>query len=249
MGGMFIVGDCLGGSAMWCMLMEYCAGGDLCHMLRRTGRCSEGLGATVLHSLLSALAYIHSKEVVHRDVKGENVLIGSGPRFVLSDFSIATHLSDKNSLRRRCGSPGYVAPEILRGEPCCRRSDMFSLGVVMYLVLVGRLPFGTGLEKTRRQPVFREVCFGDEVKNINREMIQLIQTFLATQPNDRPTSAKALQVMPNEVRDEQASAKLWSLNVQRKKAHPTQQNFPQLPSVQRDSSVSLHDVPSCGQCH
>jgi len=150
----FIVGDCLEGSAMWCMLMEYCAGGGLCHMLRHTGPRSEGLGASVLHSLLSALAYIHSKEVVHRDVKGENVVIGSGPRFVLSDFSIATHLSDKNSLRRRCGSPGHVAPEILMREPCCRRSDIFSLGVVMHLVLVGRLPFATGVEKTRRQPFF-----------------------------------------------------------------------------------------------
>jgi len=217
--GVFINGDCLEGSAMWCMLMEYCAGGDLCHMLRHTGRCSEGLGATVLHSLLSALAYIHAKEVVHRDVKGENVLIGSGPRFVLSDFSIATHLSDKNSLRRRCGSPGYVAPEILMGESCCRRSDIFSLGVVMHLVLVGRLPFAIAVDKTRRQPVFHEVCFGDEVKNINKEMIQLIQTFLAKQPKDRPTSAKALQCMPNGVRDEQALAKLSLLEVPSPQKH------------------------------
>jgi len=85
---------------------------------------------------------------------------------------------------------------------------MFSLGVVMHLVLVGRLPFATGVEKTKGQPVFHEVCFGKEVKGINREMIQLIQMFLSKHPNHRPTSAKALECMPNGVRDEQALAKL-----------------------------------------
>ncbi len=98
----------------------------------------------VLEALLSALDYAHARGVVHRDVKAENVLFDNADRPVLTDFGIATSKRDKQRMTGGgmvMGSIHYMAPERARGEVADARADLYSVGVLAYEMLVGRLPF------------------------------------------------------------------------------------------------------------
>lgn len=96
-----------------------------------------------MYKLLKSLEYLHSEGIVHRDIKPENILMKNHDNdedFVIADFGLATFLRNQ-ILNICCGSPGYVAPEILRKSPYGTKVDIFSAGVIMYLLLSGRAPF------------------------------------------------------------------------------------------------------------
>ena len=93
-----------------------------------------------MKSLLTALAYLHSKRIVHRDLKPENLLLERGGHWVvkIADFGLAAALpTPVPRLDQQCGSPGYIAPEILRGSGYDCQADIFSLGAIFYKILTG----------------------------------------------------------------------------------------------------------------
>ena len=95
-----------------------------------------------MRNFLSALAYLHKKLIVHRDLKPENLILGSKENISdvkIADFGLATVLShSEEKLKLRCGSPGYVSPELLRNEGYSCSADIFSAGVIFYVILTGR---------------------------------------------------------------------------------------------------------------
>src|SRR5207302_6099558 len=96
----------------------------------------------VITALGSALDYAHGKGLVHRDVKPANVLMTEDDRIVLSDFGIVRLADDDQSLTRGViGTPQYMSPEQALGRTVDGRSDLYSLGVVLYEMLAGRVPF------------------------------------------------------------------------------------------------------------
>jgi serine/threonine-protein kinase PpkA len=114
------------------------------HLRQRDLREDEDRILEVLRALLSALDYAHSRGIVHRDVKAENVMFDSMDRPVLTDFGIA--VSKRDSVRmtgggQAVGSGGYMAPEQARGERVDGRADLYSVGVLAFEMLTGRLPF------------------------------------------------------------------------------------------------------------
>ncbi|HMB57604.1 MAG TPA: bifunctional serine/threonine-protein kinase/formylglycine-generating enzyme family protein [Arenimonas sp.] len=114
------------------------------HLGQRDFTNDEGRITEVLRSLLSALEYAHARGIVHRDVKAENVLFDNADRPLLTDFGIA--LSKRDSTRitsagLAVGSGGYMAPEQARGEAVDGRADLYSVGVLAYELLTGRLPY------------------------------------------------------------------------------------------------------------
>lgn len=114
------------------------------HLGQRDFSRDEGRVVEVLRALLSALEYAHARGIVHRDVKAENVLFDNADRPLLTDFGIA--LSKRDSTRitttgLAVGSGGYMAPEQARGEAVDGRADLYSVGVLTYELLTGRLPF------------------------------------------------------------------------------------------------------------
>ena len=122
-------------------IMPYLAHGDLSqrHLLNDEDRIVD-----VLRTLLSALAYAHAHGIVHRDVKGENVLFDAHDRPYLTDFGIATSKRDTSRLTsagHSVGSSGFMAPEQARGEEVDGRADLYSVGVLTYVLLTGDLPF------------------------------------------------------------------------------------------------------------
>jgi serine/threonine protein kinase len=130
------------------MIMEYLKGGELLQAICQREFYSEGDARKLLKQIASALQYIHIREVIHRDVKPENLIL-SDVSFTspvkLVDFGFATTekaLKDQPTTYL-CGTRGYIAPEVLKDKRYTSKSDIWSLGVVFYIMISGLMPFRT----------------------------------------------------------------------------------------------------------
>ncbi|PIK53925.1 putative serine/threonine-protein kinase MARK1-like [Apostichopus japonicus] len=124
------------------LLTEYLPNGDLQQFISTQGHLSEEESRRIFHQLLDAVTYIHSIDIVHRDIKCDNIYFDEDYNIKLGDFGLACVGADCELLTEACGSYGYAAPEIMEGEPYLgKRSDLWSMGVVLYAMLCGRLPF------------------------------------------------------------------------------------------------------------
>lgn len=125
------------------LVMRYTDGGDLGELIAR-GSLSIARAGELVAQVADALDYAHRQGVIHRDVKPANVLIGRDGDALLSDFGIAKIYSEAQKLTgdgMMVGTPAYMAPEQLKGEPVDARTDIYSLGVVLYQALTGECPF------------------------------------------------------------------------------------------------------------
>src|SRR5215210_1178990 len=126
------------------IVMAYVDGISLGERVRTRGPLLPGQAARMLREVAWALAYAHSAGIVHRDVTAENILLERGTdRAVVMDFGIASAIESVavSADGRVMGNAHYVSPEQAAGEPVDARSDLYSLGVVGYFALTGRLPF------------------------------------------------------------------------------------------------------------
>lgn len=125
------------------LVMELCTGGELFDAVCEAN-FSEYSASLIINQITSALIYLHDKEIVHRDLKPENLLFETPARkkIKLMDFGLAKALdSNDEALQTRCGTLHYVAPEVLSKKPYTHKCDFWSLGVVLYVLLCGYLPF------------------------------------------------------------------------------------------------------------
>ncbi|KAG7399153.1 hypothetical protein PHYBOEH_009613 [Phytophthora boehmeriae] len=123
------------------VVMDYLKDGDLCDLLISRQRLSEIETRRIIRQVAEGLAYLHKHCVLHRDIKPENILI-HGNIVKIADFGLAKQLEHSSTmLKRSCGTLEYAAPELLCGRPYGLKSDIFSLGVVMYVLLFGAFPF------------------------------------------------------------------------------------------------------------
>jgi len=122
--------------------MEYLKGQTLEEMIRRKVKFNFRIISQIITQICSALDYAHDQGIVHRDIKPANIMVLSDYRVKVMDFGIAR--VDSSSMTRTgiaMGTPNYISPEQLQGKPVDRRCDIFSLGVVMYEMLLHRRPF------------------------------------------------------------------------------------------------------------
>lgn len=124
------------------LILDYVSGGDLFQRLIAKQSFSELKSSKFIKNVLEALNYMHNENIVHRDLKPENIIMVSetdDTKIKLADLGLACEI--KNEALIKCGSPGYVAPEILRSMPYGTKIDVFSAGVILYILLSGRVPF------------------------------------------------------------------------------------------------------------
>ena len=127
------------------LVMELVTGGELFDRIVAMGNFTEKKAATILHTLCEALDYMHDKKIVHRDLKPENILMANASEdapIKIADFGLARIVSDKDMMKTACGTPGYVAPEVLQNKGYDSGAvDMWSAGVILYIMLCGFPPF------------------------------------------------------------------------------------------------------------
>jgi calcium/calmodulin-dependent protein kinase I len=120
------------------LVCEYLEGGEFFHQLKKTIHYDENLLAHAVYNILSAVEYIHSKGVLHRDIKPENIILkskGDIKEVCLADFGLADYYNPKGDyMFKRCGTPGYVAPELLQDKLYDYKIDIFSVGVLMFIM-------------------------------------------------------------------------------------------------------------------
>ena len=143
-----------------CLLMEFCSGGDLWERIAAAQRERKVLPAAQsagwLLQIIAALRYLHSCGIMHRDVKPENIFITEEDAVVkLGDFGLAK--DDTNSgpsnATTQCGTPDYMAPEVLEGRPYEAAADIFSLGAVLYALITSRFPKMLALHVSQGKPL------------------------------------------------------------------------------------------------
>ncbi|XP_049611662.1 cAMP-dependent protein kinase catalytic subunit PRKX [Syngnathus scovelli] len=121
------------------MLMDYVPGGELFSYLRSRGRFSNATGLFYASEIVCAIEYLHSKDIVYRDLKPENILLDREGHIRLTDFGFAKKLSDRTWTL--CGTPEYLAPEVIQSKGHCRAVDWWALGILIFEMLAGHPPF------------------------------------------------------------------------------------------------------------
>jgi serine/threonine-protein kinase len=179
------------------LVMEFVEGESLLAHLRR-GRFPWPRAARVASQTASALARTHELGVIHRDLKPENVLLTNraGEDFVkLTDFGIAKIL-DAPAItfsEQRFGTPGYIAPEYAEGAPAGPRGDLYALGVVLYEMLTGAMPFsGRGADLLTAPLREAPIKPSARVEDLPAEVEELVLRLIARDPADRPRDAFAV---------------------------------------------------------
>ena len=152
-----------------------------------------------MRNFISALEYVHRKLIVHRDLKPENLLLASKDNnwdLKIADFGLATTLdTPEEKLFLRCGSPGYVAPELLQEKGYNCKADIFSVGVIFYIILTGRPLFkGNTPEEILEKNMKCEYEFNDrQWETISPAAKDLTLKLLAEDPEMRITAKEALE--------------------------------------------------------
>ena len=143
-------------------VMRYMSGGSLSEMIKKR-RFSLRDAALVIERLASALDHAHSRGVIHRDIKPDNVLFDASNNPCLSDFGVATFTGafDSNARQDVIGTPAYISPEQALGEEVDHRADIYGLGAMLYEMLTGERPFG------KDSPVGKDAAVGMALQHVN----------------------------------------------------------------------------------
>ncbi|OMJ70824.1 hypothetical protein SteCoe_31124 [Stentor coeruleus] len=178
------------------LILEYIPYGNMLKRILKKKKLTEKQVMIFSRNLFEVLAYIHSKGIIHRDLKLENILMTSNTgnsEFKLADFGLACYI-DK-SLKSKSGSPGYMAPEILRGNTYSTKVDVFSAGIIIFILLTGTSPFvANTTQKIIEKNLKCRICFeGNECKSMSRHATSFIIEILTSEPTYRPTAQQVLK--------------------------------------------------------
>ncbi|XP_029948061.1 MAP kinase-activated protein kinase 2 isoform X2 [Salarias fasciatus] len=180
------------------IVMECMDGGELFSRIQDRGdqAFTEREASDIMKSIGEAIQYLHAVNIAHRDVKPENLLYSSkrpNALLKLTDFGFAKETTSHNSLATPCYTPYYVAPEVLGPEKYDKSCDMWSLGVIMYILLCGYPPFYSNHGLAISPGMKRRIRMGQyefpnpEWSDVSEEAKQLIRTLLKTEPTQRMT--------------------------------------------------------------
>eukprot|EP00079_Xenopus_tropicalis_P024085 XP_012816609.1 PREDICTED: serine/threonine-protein kinase 33 isoform X1 [Xenopus tropicalis] len=188
------------------LVTELCEGGELPKILHRKKCLSKAETRHVIRNLGSPIAYLHRKGIVHRDLKLENILVKSNDgadneelilNIKVTDFGLAVQkggVGSENMLQSTCGTPIYMAPEVINDHDYSQQCDIWSTGVIMYMLLSGNPPFMAGSEEKLFEDIRRgELKFSDAVwQGISNAAKDVLQRLLKVDPAHRITANELL---------------------------------------------------------
>ena len=173
------------------LTMEYVDGEDLASLVRRIGRLSSDKAIEIARQVCAGLAAAHERGVIHRDLKPANLMLDSGGKIRITDFGLAAIAASLDGTDVRAGTPAYMAPEQLEGKEVTLKSDLYSLGLVLYEILTGKRAFNaTTLPELMKQ---RDSTLPANPSTLVRDLDPLIERVilrcLEKDPAQRPASA------------------------------------------------------------
>ena len=175
------------------LVMEYCDGGDLHQFLQANGALGEDVARVFMNDLARGLDFMWSKQFIHRDLKPQNLLLKNGvtgprrflPTLKIADFGFARHLEEATMAETTCGSPLYMAPEILRLQKYGANADLWSVGAIMFEMLTKRPPFtGTGRRSLIANIETKTIRYPDGIV-IGQPAKDLLEGLLKVKPTER----------------------------------------------------------------
>ena len=171
------------------ILLEICQNQTLNDLLKRRKRLTEIEVQCYIVQLIKALKYLHSHRVIHRDLKLGNLFLTDKMELKVGDFGLATKLDFEGERKRTvCGTPNYIAPEILDGKTGhSYEVDIWSLGVIIYTLIIGKPPFETRDVKTTYKRIKMNAYSFPESAIISEAAKNLISQILVTDPSKRPS--------------------------------------------------------------
>ena len=179
-------------------VMEFVDGESLGSLLKREGKLKPEQAAKIVYQTAQGLTTAHDKGVIHRDIKPGNLMVTGRGSVKIADFGIALKTQDFSkkltSTGEFVGTPGYLSPEVCQGKPVDQRSDIFSLGIVLFECLAGRMPFtdesplGLMLEVVKAE--IPDVCSLNA--EVDAELSRILSKMVAKDPADRYQSCHEL---------------------------------------------------------
>ena len=180
------------------LVMELMSGGDLFDRIGKKKSYSEADARDLVVKMLKAMSYCHTHKIAHCDMKPKNLLLMSEDNdsyIKLADFGFAARCHEPKMLTKQCGTPFFVAPEILMKQPYDQQSDMWSVGCIVFLLLSGTLPFmGRSQKELFRKIVSGKYEFDEEDwTDVSAEARDMVTKLLVLDPDQRLSSKEALK--------------------------------------------------------
>lgn len=174
------------------LVMDYCPGGNLLEYTIKVKKLSETDALCVFYQILSAVHYCHLNGVAHRDLKPANILVYEFPNVKVSDFGLCGYIKEEKLMSTFCGSPCYCSPECLQShEYDGRKSDVWSLGIILYEILTGMHPWNV---KNTAMMLRQISCANFKVPEyVSDPLREIIQSCVVADPESRITCAELLQ--------------------------------------------------------
>jgi len=179
------------------LVMDLVSGGELFDRIVEKGSYTEKDASDIIKQILEAMKYIHDKGIVHRDLKPENLLFYSpdeDAKIMISDFGLSK-MEGSGDMSTACGTPGYVAPEVLAQKPYGKAIDVWSIGVISYILLCGYPPFYDENDANLFGQIMKgeyefDSPYWDEISDSAKEFITHL---MDVNPNTRYTCIEAIQ--------------------------------------------------------
>ena len=171
------------------LVMDYLKGGDLRFHLTRHIHFSEEQSRFFICNILIALEYIHSQDIIHRDIKPENLVLDKNGYVRITDFGIAKRKSEKNKMKGdTSGTPGYMAPEVMRGIIHSFEVDFFAVGIVAYEFMKGKRPYnGKNRKEIKEEILMRQIGINEEEipEDWTKESVDFINKLIVRKRENR----------------------------------------------------------------
>ena len=176
-------------------IMEYIEKGNIYNLIPHDGKkkLNTKIVASLIKDVISAVYYLHHMKpiIIHRDIKPENVLLGEGLVSKLTDFGWSNYMQEDEKRKTVCGTPIYLAPEIIKEEGHDEKVDVWCIGVLLFELITGNVPFqGNDLESLKENILHLRIAWP---KDINTDAKNLIKKILKLDPGSRISLEEMLQ--------------------------------------------------------
>ncbi|XP_011042709.1 PREDICTED: serine/threonine-protein kinase ATG1-like [Populus euphratica] len=175
------------------LVLEYCEGGDLAFYIQRHGKVTEAVARHFIRQLAVGLQVLQEKHLIHRDLKPQNLLLSSNdltPQLKIGDFGFARSLASPDLADTLCGSPLYMAPEIIQNKKYDAKADLWSVGAILFQLVTGKPPFNGNSQ----YQLFQNILTSTELRfpqgaleELHPDCVDLCRGLLRQNPVERLT--------------------------------------------------------------